>query len=169
MIFYREIPRSLIRTARRGWTPAVRSTKSVGSTPSWNEAPRELVKQDELLTPEFCPRDGLNFDVTQAVVAALADDRRRRVTLEIRVPAQFETDPTYGRYLYWFRGVSLTVEYNTAPSIDGVRNGGFPCATDPAAAPRLSGFANRLAGAGQRPGRERPGQRELRVRRLATG
>ena len=127
------------------------STKSVGSTPSWDEAPRELVKQDELLTPEFCPRDGLNFDVTQAVVAALADDRKRRVTLEIRVPAQFETDPSYGRYLYWFRGVSLTVEYNTTPSIDGVRNGGFPCATDPAAAPRLSGFAHRLEALGSDP------------------
>jgi hypothetical protein len=92
------------------------STKAVDSTPTWKSAPRELVKQDDALTPEYCPAS-LSFNVSNAISTALAHSQSR-VTFELRVPGQYETDPSYGRTLSAYHGVILDMQYNSVPSID---------------------------------------------------
>ncbi|MEV4755345.1 hypothetical protein AB0J86_09560 [Micromonospora sp. NPDC049559] len=123
-------------------------TEPVGETPSWNRAPQEIAKLDEILTIQSCPGATLSFDVGAAVQDAVEHDRRR-VTFEIRVPQPYEGDPAYGRRLNWYKSVGLTVEHNAAPTIDSglMFNGGFPCSH---AQPYrvLGGFARRLEAVG---------------------
>ncbi|OZV79629.1 hypothetical protein CA850_16265 [Micromonospora echinospora] len=116
-------------------------TKPVGATPTWNTAPAPLSKIDEVLTTGFCPAS-LTFDVGAALRDAAAN-RQRRVTFEIRVPAQHEADPSYGRRLNWYRSVLATVQYNSLPTVDNARlyNGGFPC-TQLKPYPRIGGTAH---------------------------
>lgn len=118
-------------------------TAPVSATPSWANAPRRIRKLDEITTVGFCP-GYLSFDVSAAIQAAAAH-HRSRVTFEIRVPAQHERDVSYGRQLYWYAGVGLTVEYNNPPAIDPTArfNGGFPCA-ESAPYPALGSFAETL-------------------------
>jgi hypothetical protein len=100
-------------------------TKSVTRTPTWRHAPAEVRKLDEIRTSTYCPAP-LSFDVSAALAA-----KQDSVTFEIRVPRDVERDPTYGRTLRWYTGVSLTVRYNSAPSIlsQYQYNSGFPCDT----------------------------------------
>lgn len=106
------------------------STRAINKTPSWETAPRASQKLAEILTSTFCPSDFLSFNVAAAVQDAVAHEKRR-VTFEIRVPERFEGDLSYGRTLNWFRSVALSVQYNTAPTIDPRHryNSGFPCTT----------------------------------------
>ncbi|RGC65157.1 hypothetical protein C5N14_29880 [Micromonospora sp. MW-13] len=126
-------------------------TKPVGTTPTWNRRPAPLTKLDEVLTPNFCPKGSLTFDVGAAVQDAMAH-KQRRVTFEIRVPEQFENDPAYGRTLSWSYGVRSSVDYNSLPTIDSgnLYNGGVPC-TQLKPYPRLGGFANVLQALGADP------------------
>ncbi|MGC4762805.1 hypothetical protein ACLQ20_08120 [Micromonospora sp. DT46] len=123
-------------------------TKPVSTTPTWNSAPEPLTKLDEVLTPEWCPKATLSFDVGAAVQDAVAR-KQRRITFEIRVPEANESDPAYGRRLNWYRSVGLTTQYNSVPKGDNAHlyNGGFPC-TQFRPYPRLAGFANVLQALG---------------------
>jgi hypothetical protein len=91
-------------------------TRTVSRTPSWDSAPSEQTKLDEILTPEFCPTANISFDVLPAITEAL-DRGRTQVTFELRVPAALEAQPAYGRTLNWSTSVSLSVNYNTAPTV----------------------------------------------------
>ncbi len=123
-------------------------TKPVGSTPTWAGAPKPIAKLDEIRTPEACPRARLTFDVGAAVQEAAAK-KQRRLTFELRVPAEFEKDPTFYRELYWYGGVRLSLAYNSLPKIDNARlyNGGFAC-SQLRPYPRLGSFAGRLEASG---------------------
>ena len=103
-------------------------TKAISATPTWNKAPAELTKLDEIQTPEYCPRASISFDASVAVADAIAA-KQRLLTLELRVSAEHEADPAYGRRLNWYRGVSLSLSYNTVPTVDSANlyNGGFAC------------------------------------------
>jgi hypothetical protein len=103
-------------------------TKPVSATPTWKRAPEQLMKLDEVLTPGGCPRGYLSFDVGAALQDA-ATHKQRLVTFEIRVPEQYESDPSYGRRIDGYRSVGLTVQYNSPPKIDNTNlyNRGFAC------------------------------------------
>ncbi|MEV0728642.1 hypothetical protein [Polymorphospora sp. NPDC050346] len=122
-------------------------TRPVDSTPTWRRAPQPLTKVAEGQGPQYCPAY-LTFDVGAALRDAAAK-KQRRATFEIRVPEQYESDPSYGRHINWFRGVNLTVQYNSPPKIDNTHlyNGGFAC-TQLRPYPRLGGFAHRLQAVG---------------------
>ncbi|MFC6609856.1 hypothetical protein ACFQFC_22845 [Amorphoplanes digitatis] len=119
-------------------------TKPVGATPTWRKTPDPIAKLDEILTPEYCPGASISFEVGAAVKDAVAH-KQRRITFELRVPAQFESDAAYGRRLNWYNTVQLSMQYNSAPKIDSdhLYNGGFAC-TQLKPPPRLGGFANVL-------------------------
>jgi hypothetical protein len=118
-------------------------TRAVETTPTWRRPPAPQVKVDEILTASFCPAS-IVFDVGAAVTEAVAR-KQRRITFEIRVPEQHEGDPAYGRRLNWYNSVSLSVEYNTPPTVDGANlyNGGYPC-SQLRPYRKLGGFANSL-------------------------
>lgn len=99
-------------------------TAPVTRTPSWHTRPAPVRKLDETRNPTICPAL-LTFDVSSALAA------QGSVTFEIRVPADVERDTSYGRTLNWYRGVSLSVRYNSAPSLrpEYLYNAGFPCDT----------------------------------------
>ncbi|SMD25984.1 hypothetical protein [Kibdelosporangium aridum] len=99
-------------------------TTPVTATPTWHTRPTGLRKLDESRNSDYCPGE-FAFNVSAAMAA------QGRVTFEIRVPADVEGDPSYGRTLKWLRGVTLTVRYNSAPSIlpQYQYNAGFPCDT----------------------------------------
>ncbi|MFJ8690984.1 hypothetical protein [Micromonospora wenchangensis] len=122
-------------------------TKPVGATPTWNKQPESLVKLDEEGSSTYCPRS-LTFDVAAAVQDAVAH-KQRRITFEIRVPEQYEADPSYGRELYWYNTVQLSVGYNSLPKVDNehLYNGGFLC-TQLKPYPRIGGFASLLQARG---------------------
>lgn len=103
-------------------------TKPIEATPTWRRPPRPLAKVDEILTPGwYCPGADLTFDVGSAVQEAV-QKRQRWITFEIRVPEEYESDASYGRTLYWYSSVSMTVRYNSPPTItDHLYNGGFAC------------------------------------------
>ena len=103
-------------------------TKAVSTMPTWKRAPVALSKQDEEQDPRFCPRATITFDVSSAITEAKAA-RQRLVTFELRVSAEHEADPAYGRTLYWYRDVVLSLTYNTVPKIDSehLYTGGVPC------------------------------------------
>nr|BFE77342.1 hypothetical protein GCM10020092_106430 [Actinoplanes digitatis] len=103
-------------------------TKPVGATPTWRKTPDPIAKLDEILTPEYCPGASISFEVGAAVKDAVAH-KQRRITFELRVPAQFESDAAYGRRLNWYNTVQLSMQYNSAPKIDSdhLYNGGFAC------------------------------------------
>jgi hypothetical protein len=123
-------------------------TDPVGRTPTWNKAPAPTAKLGENLTPGLCARTTLPFDVGSALQDAAAH-KQRRITFEIRVPEQHESDPAYGAGLYWLRPVQLTVQYNAVPTIDNTHlfNGGFAC-TQLKPYPRLGGLAGTLQSLG---------------------
>ncbi|MFG1869989.1 hypothetical protein [Micromonospora arborensis] len=124
-------------------------TKPVTATPTWNRPPPPLAKLGEVLTPvQFCPGASITFDVSAAVQDAVAH-RQRYITFEIRVPAQYESDPSYGRGLHPYRSVSLSTEFNSVPQIDNAHlyNGGLLC-TQLKPYPRINGFAARLQAVG---------------------
>jgi hypothetical protein len=123
-------------------------TKAVSTTPTWNKAPAELTKLDEIQTPELCNRATISFDVSVALADAIAA-KQRRVTFEFRVSAAAETDPTYGRSLYAYRGVRLSTQSNAVPKIDNANlyTGGFAC-TQLKPYPPLGGLAGRLQALG---------------------
>ena len=123
-------------------------TERVDATPTWKRAPAPLVKTDEILTPEYCPTASLTFDVAAAVQDAV-QKRQRRITFEIRVPEQYETDPAYGRRLNWYNSVRMSVRFNSVPTIDSnhLYNGGFPC-TGLKPYPRLGYYATSLQAVG---------------------
>ncbi|WP_133794242.1 CBM96 family carbohydrate-binding protein [Actinokineospora alba] len=104
------------------------STDTIEQTPSWADAPAAEQKLDDITTPNFCPAS-ITFDVKAAVEKAVAKGKPR-VSFEIRVPETAEKDVTFGRMLSAYSGVQLSVQYNSAPSIDPAQryNGGFPCA-----------------------------------------
>ncbi|WP_144119879.1 hypothetical protein [Catellatospora sichuanensis] len=122
-------------------------TKAVNKTPSWHQAPDPLSKLDEILTNEYCPAN-ITFDVSAAVQQAVAQDKPR-VTFEIRVPEQYESDVSYGRKLYWYTAVSLNVQYNTVPELrdQHMYNGGRPC-VEAQPYPHLGYFGNSLQALG---------------------
>ncbi|BCJ65461.1 hypothetical protein [Polymorphospora rubra] len=122
-------------------------TRAVDSTPTWRRAPQPLTKVAESGDVQFCPAH-LTFDVGAALRDAAAK-KQRRVTFEIRVPEQYESDASYGRHIYWSRGVNLTVQYNSPPKIDNTHlyNGGFAC-TQLRPYPKIGGFAHRLQAVG---------------------
>lgn len=123
-------------------------TKAVEAPTTWRSAPAPLAKLDEILTPEFCPTANIAFDVGAAVLDAVAR-KQRLITFELRVPAEHEADPAYGRRLNWFSSVRLSVEYNSTPTIDNnhLYNGGFAC-SDLKPYPRLGFFGDRLQALG---------------------
>jgi hypothetical protein len=98
-------------------------TDPVDATPTWRTAPAPRQLLDEDRDPAYCPGI-LTFDVSAAVTGADGE-----VTFELRVPAEFERDVSYGRTLRWWPGVRLAVTYNSAPSIrpEYLRAGGFAC------------------------------------------
>lgn len=98
-------------------------TDPVAATPTWRTAPAPRRLLDEDRDPNFCPGI-LRFDVSDAVTGADG-----KVTFELRVPAELEKDVSYGRMLRWWPGVSLSVTYNSAPTIlpEYLRGGGFAC------------------------------------------
>lgn len=103
-------------------------TKAISKTPTWNRSPKPLAKVDEILTAGVCPNATITFDVGSAVRDAV-QGKEKSITFEIRVPAQYEADPTYARQIYWFRHVQLTVQHNSVPKIDSsaMFNSGFAC------------------------------------------
>ena len=103
-------------------------TKALPSLPTWNKAPAELSKLDEIQTPEYCPRANISFDVSSAIADAVAK-KQRLVSFVLRVSADHETDPAYGRELNWYSTVRLSLSHNTVPKIDNAHlyNAGFPC------------------------------------------
>lgn len=123
-------------------------TEPVSETPTWRGSPKPLAKLDEILTPEWCPKANISFDVGAAVQDAVAQGQRV-ITFEIRVPEQYESDPAYGRRLNWYRSVGLTTQYNSVPKVDNrhLYNGGFAC-TPAQPYVRLGGFANVLQAVG---------------------
>ncbi|MFK3984635.1 hypothetical protein ACI2K4_30210 [Micromonospora sp. NPDC050397] len=123
-------------------------TKPVVGIPTWNRAPAPLVKTDEILTPEFCPTASITFEVADAVRDAV-QKRQRYVTFEIRVPEQYETDPSYGRRLNWYNSVSISIQANALPTVDSehLYNGGFACTTLKPY-PRLGYFGSLLQAVG---------------------
>lgn len=98
-------------------------TEPVAANPTWRTAPAPRQLLDEDRDPRYCP-GLLRFDVSDAVIGADG-----LVTFELRVPAELEKDIGYGRMLRWWPGVSLSVTYNQAPTIEPeyLRNGGFDC------------------------------------------
>ncbi|HYN92651.1 MAG TPA: hypothetical protein VES42_02235 [Pilimelia sp.] len=118
-------------------------TKAVTATPTWRRAPAPLAKLAEVTAAGSCSAD-LAFDVSPGLLDAAAK-KQRYVTFEIRVAAEHEADPSYGREVYWYGGVSMTVSYNSVPRINNDRlyNGGFAC-TALKPYPRLGHFANSL-------------------------
>ncbi|MFI6131183.1 hypothetical protein [Micromonospora sp. NPDC051141] len=123
-------------------------TKQVGSTPTWNRQPEPIGKLDEILTPEYCPRASISFDVGAAVQEAVAQ-KQRRITFLLRVPEQYESDPAYARELNWYKQVQLSVQYNSLPTVDNTRlyNGGFAC-TQLRPYPKIGSFAHVLQAVG---------------------
>ncbi|RGC65804.1 hypothetical protein C5N14_27005 [Micromonospora sp. MW-13] len=102
-------------------------TAAVTQTPTWAGAPAEIEKLDEAGDSPYCPVD-LAFDIS----AAALDDAREddgRITIELRVSAQYESDLSYGRQLNWYKRLQLSVTYNSLPAVDDdhLYNGGFPC------------------------------------------
>ncbi|MEU7572125.1 hypothetical protein [Micromonospora sp. NPDC049240] len=123
-------------------------TKPVSATPTWNRQPEPIGKLDEITdASEWCPWL-LSFDVGAAVQDAVAH-KERRITFQIRVPEQYEPDPTYAREFYRYNQVQLSVSYNSPPTIDNARlyNGGVAC-SQLRPYPRLSGFARVLQAVG---------------------
>jgi hypothetical protein len=102
-------------------------TRPVEGTPTWRRPPAPLTKVDEIADASFCP-GRIIFDVDAAVRDAVTR-KQRRITFEIRVPEQHETDPAYGRSLNWYTSVLLSVEYNTPPTVDEAHlyNAGVAC------------------------------------------
>ncbi|WP_163508208.1 hypothetical protein [Fodinicola acaciae] len=111
-------------------------TKPVTKTPTWHTRPDEIRKLDQIRDASYCPGT-ITFDVSAAMAA------QGSVTLEIRVPADVERAPDYGRTLGW-NGHSLSVSYDSPPSIlpQYQYNAGFPC--DTAAPYRRVGYFSSL-------------------------
>ena len=78
-------------------------------------------------TRKYCPAD-LAFDVSAAALNDAREDDGR-ITVELRVSAQHESDLSYGRQLNWYKRLQFSVTYNSLPAVDGdhLYNGGFPC------------------------------------------
>ncbi|GIG88220.1 Ig-like domain-containing protein [Plantactinospora endophytica] len=135
-------------------------TRPIGATPSWRRSPAPLVRADEIHTADFCPGATINFDVGAVLLDAL-QQRQRRISFEIRVPEQYENDPSYARRLSAYYSVQLSVRYNSVPTVDSSRlyNGGFPCSTLKPY-PRIGAFADVL----QARGSDADGQDEHNVR-----
>ncbi|MEE6262844.1 hypothetical protein [Plantactinospora sonchi] len=123
-------------------------TRPIEATPSWRQAPTPLVKVSEIHTTDYCPGGTVSFDVDSALLDAV-QKRQRRISFEVRVPEQYESDPSYARRLSWYRTVQLNVEYNSVPTVDSssLYNGGFPCSTLKPY-PRIGDFANLLQARG---------------------
>lgn len=98
-------------------------TAPVTATPTWRTAPAPLRLLDDIRTATYCPAV-ISFDVSAAVT-----DADGKVTFEIRVPSELESDVAYGRTLRWWRGVALSVTYNSTPAMlpEYSRQGGFAC------------------------------------------
>ncbi|MFI1195416.1 hypothetical protein ACH4T9_19460 [Micromonospora sp. NPDC020750] len=100
---------------------------TVTQTPTWAGAPAGIEKLDEAGDSTYCPAE-LSFDIAKATL----DDAREddgRITIELRVSAQHESDVSYGRRLNWYKRLQLSVTYNSLPTVDEdhLYNGGFPC------------------------------------------
>ncbi|WP_433373804.1 hypothetical protein ACQPZX_02615 [Actinoplanes sp. CA-142083] len=103
-------------------------TKAVSTPPKWRNPPAELTKLDEIQTPERCPSALFTFDVSAAVNDAV-QHKQRLVTFELRVGAEHEADPAYGRRLSESYGLRFTVNYNSLPTVDSAHlyTSGFAC------------------------------------------
>jgi hypothetical protein len=112
-------------------------TKTATEDPTWANAPERKRWVDDFTNTGLCVGYP-SFDVATVVRDALSRGRSR-VTLEVKVPKQFERDVAYGRTLEGSYRAALTVQHNQAPSIvDQHRyNGGVACATS-APYPRLN-------------------------------
>ncbi|MFI7434109.1 hypothetical protein [Micromonospora haikouensis] len=100
---------------------------AVTQTPTWAGAPAGIEKLAQAGDSTYCPAE-LVFDVAKSSLDdALEDDGR--ITIELRVPAQHESDLSYGRRLNWYKRLKLSVTYNSLPAVDEdhLYNGGFPC------------------------------------------
>ena len=102
-------------------------TEAVTSAPTWAGAPAGIEKLYELGDSTYCPAE-TSFEIAKSAL----DDAREddgRITVELRVSAQHEDDLSYGRRLYWYKRLQLTVTYNSLPTVDDehLYNGGFPC------------------------------------------
>ncbi|MDQ0366267.1 hypothetical protein [Catenuloplanes indicus] len=92
-------------------------TEPFSELPTWDQAPAELAKLDEVRTPEYCPGARLGFDVSATIAEAKAAGERH-VSFVLRVADVHEADPAYGRRLSRSRNVSLSLSYNTVPAVD---------------------------------------------------
>ncbi|WP_158849581.1 CBM96 family carbohydrate-binding protein [Saccharothrix deserti] len=112
-------------------------TKTATADPTWANAPERKRWVDDFTSTGLCVGYP-SFDVATVVRDAVSRGKSR-VTLEVKVPQQFERDVTYGRTLDGYYRAALTVQHNRAPSIvDQHRyNGGLACATT-APYPRLN-------------------------------
>ncbi|WP_230689842.1 hypothetical protein [Catellatospora paridis] len=104
-------------------------TDVVKKTPSWHKAPREQALLGTKNATTFCT-GYLQFDVTEAVKDALTA-KKPKITFEVRVPAAYENDPSYGRWLHYSIGVGFSVDYNTVPVLQEqhMYTGSDGCAT----------------------------------------
>ncbi|KOX15342.1 hypothetical protein ADK67_41585 [Saccharothrix sp. NRRL B-16348] len=104
-------------------------TKTVTADPTWANAPERKRWVADYTNTSLCVGH-LSFDVVTVVRDALSRGKSR-ITLEVKVPRQFERDVTYGRTLDGYYRAALTLRHNRAPSIvDQHRyNGGLACAT----------------------------------------
>ncbi|MFD0206316.1 MULTISPECIES: CBM96 family carbohydrate-binding protein [Saccharothrix] len=113
-------------------------TKTATADPTWAHAPEPKRWVDDVTSTSTGTCVGYpSFDVAPVVRDAVSRGKSR-ITLEVRVPQQFERDVTYGRTLNGYHRAALSVEHNRAPSIvDQHRyNSGQACATT-APYPRL--------------------------------
>jgi len=118
-------------------------TRTVTVTPTWHDAPAELVRLAEAPPSTVCPGT-LSFAVTSAIQQAL-DRHQNRVTFELRLPAAVEADPSYFRFLSWFSGVALTIGLNHVPTVqvNSLVNAGRDCGVR-ARPPVVGAFADTL-------------------------
>ncbi|MEV6346923.1 hypothetical protein [Actinoplanes sp. NPDC051851] len=103
-------------------------TTAVDATPTWADAPAETGLLGSADTGATCPA-AYTYDVSDALADATADGEQS-ITFEIRVRVDVEADPGYFRSVYWFDGLTFSMEYDTAPAVDDevLVNGGFACA-----------------------------------------
>ncbi len=82
---------------------------------SWHKAPAELADAASLHFGIGCPTDYLHADLSSTIVDAV-NAGQKSVSLEVRVPAAHESDPSYAFSLYAYYGLRLSVAYNNAPT-----------------------------------------------------
>ncbi len=104
-------------------------TATPGKKISWNDAPAEIAPIGSLLFGLGCPTSYVHLDVTSLITSAVAAGQES-LSIELRVPAGHEADPSYGITLDGGNGILLDVNANSTPTVpNNLSQDQFTCAT----------------------------------------